>query len=343
MKGKFSMRDLKKIIAMAASAVVTMGIAASASAFSDMPGGEMGAALQRAVDVKLMNGVTDDLIAPNDNITRAQMATILVRAFAATETSEAAFNDVAPDAWYADMVSKAAKMGAFQGDDYNNFNPENNITFQETYIVLSRMFGFEPYEVTYKSKPSIMLGDVDASVLSAFADASEFDSWAYNYGKYIVGNGGWKGIDGMLKPKAYITRGEFAMLMNALVTTYIDAPGTYNSLPSGLTMVRSGGVTIDGFTNDSNLVFTYAVNEDGAKVTNSTINGVTLVLGGVDKTPRLNESSGKYSPDEAYISIAGNFHDVRNSTAFVMLDASNAAIEFYKGVDNSLVALSFGL
>ena len=114
------------------AAVMSLGMTVTAGAFSDMPDGEIGQAMQNAVDAGLINGVTDDIIAPNDNITRAQMAAIITRAFSCTEKSAAVFADVKDDAWYADAVSYAAHMGAFKGDDRNSFNPDNNITFQET-------------------------------------------------------------------------------------------------------------------------------------------------------------------------------------------------------------------
>lgn len=338
------MKKTAKVLSCAAAMALCMGIGVSASAFSDMPEGEMGEALQHAVDAGLMDGVTNDLIAPNDNITRAQMATIIVRAFSATENSSTSFNDVAADAWYADYVSKASAMGAFQGDDSNNFNPENNITFQETYIVLSRMFGFEPYELRYSNGTVTLLGDCDESVLNSFSDKNEIASWAKDYAKYIVGNGGWQGIDGKLKPTSSITRGEFAVLMDKIVTTYIDEPGTYTDLPDGLTMVRSGGVTIDGLNTSHNLIITYGVDEKGCEVINSTVKGVTLVLGGADKTPQETiDSSGnkKITPDESYVAITGTYHDVRVGSPYVFLNASSASIEYYKGVKDSLVSLPF--
>ncbi len=334
----------KKFISTIAALALCMGVGVTASAFSDMPDGEMGAALQSAVDAGLMNGVTDDTIAPYDNITRAQMATIITRAFSATEKADTGFNDVSAGAWYADSVSKAVAMGAFEGDDDNNFNPENNITFQETYIVLSRVFGFEPYEIKYSDGSTVLLGDCDATVLDAFGDKGEIASWAVNGAKYIVGNGGWTGIDGKLKPTAYITRGEFAILMDAVVETYIDQPGEYKNLPDGLTMVRCGGVTIDGLQTNSNLIITYGVDEKGCKVTNSTVNGVTLVLGGADKTPvEKTNSSGvtKMQPDESYVTIEGNYYDVRLNSPYVYLNASSATVKYFKGVENSLVSLSF--
>ncbi len=330
-----------KIISFVSAIVMAVSAGITASAFNDMPEGEMGVALQNAVDAGLINGIDGDTIAPYDNITRAQMAAIVTRAFSATEKSDAEFNDVLPDAWYADVVSQAVKMGAFEGDDNNNFNPENNITFQETYLVLSRIFGFEPYEV---AKKGIMLGDCDISVLDAFSDKDSFADWAVNGGKYIVGNGGWTGIDGKLKPTEHITRGEFAMLMDAIVDVYIDEPGEYTDLTDGLVMVRSGGVVIDGLRSNHNLIITYGVDELGCEVKNSVVNGVTLILGGADKTTKILEKPNgvkKELPDESYIKLHGNYYDVRVGAPFVYVNASNANVEYYTGVDGSLGSLSF--
>jgi hypothetical protein len=325
-----------KILAALAALTLSVGVGTSAFAFTDMPEGEMGTALQNAVDAGLINGIDDKTIAPYDNITRAQMATIITRAFSASAKSGKIFNDVSIEAWYADSISKAVAMGAFEGDENNNFRPENYITFQETYLVLSRIFGFEPYTT---SKGTLQ-GDCDISVLDKFADKGNIDAWAVNGAKYIVGNGGWDGIDGQLKPKDYITRGEFAILMDSIVATYIDEPGVYDNIGPGLTMVRCGDVEIKNLQTNDNLVITYGVDEKGCKITDSKINGVTLVLGGVDATPsemKFNDGSVKIMPDESYVVLAGSYYDVRVKTPYVLVDASAAKVEFLFGVPNTLV------
>ena len=328
-----------KIISVLSAMIMTISMGVCANAFSDMPGGEMGTALQNAVDAGLINGVTDDTIAPYDNITRAQMATIITRAFGAITKSGDVFPDVAEGAWYRDAVLKAAAMGAFEGDDNNNFNPENNITFQETYLVLSRVFGFD----TYETRKGALVGDCDISVLDNFSDKGEIAEWAVNGAKYIVGNGGWTGIDGKLNPTKYITRGEFAILMDALVGVYIDEPGEYKDLGDELIMVRSGGVTIDGLKSNHNLVITYAVDERGFGITNSIVNGVTLILGGADSTPQaVTDANGKIKtlPDDSYIYGHGKFYDVRVKAPYIYTDFSDGKVEYYYGITGTLASLS---
>lgn len=338
MEREITMKKFKFISALTAL-LVTVSIGVCANAFSDMPGGEMGTALQNAVDAGLINGVTDDSIAPYDNITRAQMATIITRAFGAVTKSGDIFPDVKDGAWYKDAVLKAAAMGAFEGDDNNNFNPEKNITFQETYLVLSRVFGFD----TYEARNGALVGDCDVTVLDKFADKGEIAQWAVNGAKYIVGNGGWTGIDGKLNPTKYITRGEFAILMDALVGVYIDEPGEYKNLGDELIMVRSGGVTIDGLKSNHNLVITYAVDERGFGITNSIVNGVMLVLGGADSTPQtVTDVKGRIKtlPDDSYVYGQGKFYDVRVKAPYIYTNFSDGKVEYYYGVTGTLASLS---
>lgn len=330
-----------KIISVISAFVAAMGITASAGAFTDMPDGTIGEAMQNAIDAGLVQGYDDDTVRPDALITRAEMAAIITRAFGATEMSAKIYSDIPTDAWYNEAVSKSVAMGAFEGDNDTTFSPDRKITFQETYTVLSRVFAFEPYEV---KSTGLLLGDVSISVLDAFSDRTEIADWAVAGAKYIVGNGGWTGIDGKLKPTAYITRGEFALLMDSIVDRYIDEPGTYSFIGDELVMVRCGGVTIDSMKSNKSLIIAYSVGEEGVTVKNSVINGVTLVLGGSDKTPErvVNEDGGvKYLPDESHVKIDGNIYDLRILGQYIYVDASTANIEYAKSNASNRLSLMF--
>ncbi|MFQ9127685.1 MAG: S-layer homology domain-containing protein [Butyricicoccaceae bacterium] len=61
-------------------------------------------------------------------LTRAQMAAIINRAFAAKKTADlSGYNDVSADAWYRSDLAAAVAMGTFQGAD-GQLNPERPIT-----------------------------------------------------------------------------------------------------------------------------------------------------------------------------------------------------------------------
>lgn len=328
------MKKSIKLISVLAAGLLALNATAFAD-FSDMPQGQIGASIQAAVDNGLITGYEDGTVRPDGNITRAEMAAIIVRAMGATEASTQTFPDVASTAWYADTVSKAVAMGAFKGDTAGNFNPENNITCQETYTVLSRVFCFEGYDISTKDGKKGSVGKADAAVLDAFADKASVASWAVDYAAAVVGNGGFAGFDGQLKGDAMITRGEFALLMDTVIGTYIDEPGTYTADKLNAEksiVVRKGGVTIDGLKTGKNLIIAYSVDTAGVKVTNAEISGVTAVFGAADPVNKT-----------VCASIQGTFKDVRVGSAWVTLDASGAAMQYYKGVKDSIVNMgTFG-
>ena len=235
---------MKKIIKLLATvlafcAVITSSVA-FAQEFVDMPNNWTTAALKRAVENGLLNG-DGDKIMPDDNITRAQMAAIIVRAFGENTPADISkFVDVSADKWYYEEFARAVNMKAFSGSDDTHLDPENFITYQECFTVVSRVFALE--------EPA------DYSCLEQFSDYAKIDEWAKPHMAQVVGNGYWTGIDGKLKPKDYITRSEFAVLMDNLVKTYINTPGVYRDLPQGNILIKSEGVIIEGLQTDDLII-----------------------------------------------------------------------------------------
>ena len=94
-----------------------------ASEFSDMPNNWSTEALEKAASNGLLNG-SNGRIMPNENLSRAQMATIVNRAFGSTEKASLRdFTDVSSDAWYYDDMAKAVQMQTFLGSG-NKLNPD---------------------------------------------------------------------------------------------------------------------------------------------------------------------------------------------------------------------------
>ena len=213
---------------LAASTIITVS-AAKASDFSDMPDDWSTPALTAAIENDLLAG-SDGLILPKDNLTRAQMATIIVRAFnASTKASLEDYSDVSSDKWYYEYMQKAVAMGVFTGDGSGLLTPEENITREQVFIVLARAF---------------RLDDGDVSELDKFSDADSVSSWAKSYTAALVSKGFVNGSDGMLNPKNNITRAEFAQIMYNMIKTYIDDPATLKGEYEGNVIIRLSNVTI---------------------------------------------------------------------------------------------------
>ena len=229
---------MKRIFSVLIAGVMAFALSVSAfAAFPDMPAGENGAIIQRAVDNGLISGFEDGTVRPDSPISRAQMATIMSRAMNASDAADLSkFVDVKPEDWFYDAMSKAVAMEAFKGDDKLKLNPNNSISRQEAMIVLSRIFDI----------PS-----ADASVLNAFSDANTVASWATKEVSAIVAGGYLDGVSA-LRATEPMTRLEFAQIMDKIVAQYIDADGEYTAV-NGNVLVRAQNVKFTGVKGNYNI------------------------------------------------------------------------------------------
>lgn len=235
--------------------------------FLDMPDNWATEALTAAVENGLIGG-DGGYIKPDDFMTRAEMAAIMVRAANATaEADISAYSDVSKADWYYSAMSKAVAMGAFTGSD-GKLNPESYITRQEAFVVLSRVFGVN-------AVPS-----EDTSAINAFSDKDSIADWARTDVSRIVEAGYAGGSDGMLNPLNNITRAEFAVVMNRLVKYYIDEPGEFTPSSDGNVMIRCGGVVIKDLTTDKMICIGDIEKEAAVKFSNCNISGEVMQRGG---------------------------------------------------------------
>lgn len=124
MRGKKSPMIMGLIGAMLLS---TNAFAAVPSDFSDFPTDWSAPAMTHAVQNGLLNG-SDGKILPKGLLTRAQMATMVNRAFASSaKASLTSFTDMVPGVWHYDEMAKSVQMGAFQGAD-GKLSPNDPIT-----------------------------------------------------------------------------------------------------------------------------------------------------------------------------------------------------------------------
>lgn len=332
------------------SAILAASVMFSATVFadfSDMPSDEgLKTAIENAVSNGLLSGYEDGTVRPDANITRAEMASIITRACGAdNEADISAFSDVPADAWYHSAFAKAYRMGAFSGDDQKLMHPQNNITFQECFTILSQVFDLLPeYTIVRKSADEIPENTVyvggktprlyDVSILNSYADGAEVAAWAKVFVSGVVANGGWSGENGYLTPVAYITRGQFATVMNNLIQNYIDTPGTYTELPAGNTMIRCNDTVIDGVKSDSSLYIADCVLPLGIVFNNATIN--RLVIRGC--ATEVGED-GKPVNSDYGISPTGSFNSIRVIRPYIAADLSGCSYKGLYATEDTSVAL----
>ena len=269
MRGKKSPMIMGLIGAMLLS---TNAFAAVPSDFSDFPTDWSAPAMTHAVQNGLLNG-SDGKILPKGLLTRAQMATMVNRAFASSaKASLTSFTDMVPGAWHYDEMAKSVQMGVFQGAD-GKLSPDDPITREQAFAVLARAFG---------------LADGSAAALNKFSDGAQISSWAKGAVAALVEQGYVSGADGALNPQSYITRAEFAQVMDALVAAYGDQDLKDQTVQGNL-ILRTNS-TLENVTVKGDLILADGVS--AASLKNVTVTGRLVVRGGTDGV-KLTKSTAK--------------------------------------------------
>ena len=149
-------------------------------------------------------GYEDGTIKPENNITRAEVATIFFRlltddARARFWSSENDYTDVATDSWYNNAVSTLSNMGIINGYEDGTFQPNASITRAEFTAIATRFF------------------DYTAEYDGAFNDVAS-GSWYADYVQAAVDMGLVDGYpDGGFHPNSYITRAEAVTIVNRVL------------------------------------------------------------------------------------------------------------------------------
>lgn len=269
MRGKKSPMIMGLIGAMLLS---TNAFAAVPSDFSDFPTDWSAPAMTHAVQNGLLNG-SDGKILPKGLLTRAQMATMVNRAFASSaKASLTSFTDMVPGVWHYDEMAKSVQMGVFQGAD-GKLSPNDPITREQAFAVLARAFG---------------LADGKASSLDKFSDGAQVSSWARGAVAALVEQGYVTGANGALNPQSYITRAEFAQVMDALVAAYGDQDLKDQTVEGNL-ILRSNS-TLENVTVKGDLILADGVS--AASLKNVTVTGRLVIRGGTDGV-KLTKSTAK--------------------------------------------------
>lgn len=285
--------------------------AASPDDFSDFPTNWSATSMRRAVDNGLLNG-SNGLINSNGLLIRAQMATIINRAFGANKTADmSGYTDVFSNAWYAHDMSKAVAMHTFVGAN-GLLSPEKPITREEAFTVLARAFA---------------LDGGNASVLNGYSDGASVSAWAQSAVAALIENGYVNGADGKLNPKSSITRAEFAKVIGEMADTYADADDSLSDTIDGSVIVRENGVSLAGKTINGDLIIADGVT--AADLSNVTVTGRIVLRGGESGVTFSNTKAGKGILANTDVTVAGSVDAItvgQSSTITVKSGASVGTI-----------------
>jgi hypothetical protein len=157
----------------------------------------------------IIEGKTKDAFAPNDQITRAEFATLLVKALGLPAGGKADFTDVPSSAWYAGYVGAAVEAGIVSGYTDNTFKPNANISRQDMAVMISNALA--------AAGKAEKVTDVD-SKLAKFADSTQIASYAKESVAKAVQAGIITGRSAdLFVPKANATRAEGATMIKQML------------------------------------------------------------------------------------------------------------------------------
>ena len=107
---------------------------------------------------------------PNDTITRAEAAAMIMRTLGLGESNKGSgFNDVSPDDWFSGVVAAAKEYGIINGEPDGNFNPYRDVTHEE-FTVMAARAGYTAGLCTEPQNPDRdIIGIDDADAISDWA------------------------------------------------------------------------------------------------------------------------------------------------------------------------------
>lgn len=222
-------------------------------------------ALENANKNELLEGIPGE-INPKKDLTRAEMASIMNNIFNShVESDISKYTDMKKDAWYYSDMAKAVHMDMFTG--YNNkLNPENAITREEAFVVISRAFKVKELHKGEEPKN--------------FKDLNKISSWAKEDIYCLVESGYLKGSNGNINPSGNITMEEFLQIIDNIIGQIISKPGLYDKIDKGNIVVNKPAIIIRNQTVGGDLIIAEGVAEEDIILDNVVVRGNVIVRGG---------------------------------------------------------------
>jgi len=152
----------------------------------------------------IIKGTSASTFSPASNITRADFAILLVRAFNLESDNTENFADVSANDYFAKELAIARNSGIVGGIGENKYAPKNTITRQDMMVIVHRALS--------KMGVNLEVADVD------YADFEDVSNYAKDAVKALITSGLVNGKSGKIAPADYTTRAEVAVLLKRVIS-----------------------------------------------------------------------------------------------------------------------------
>lgn len=182
--------------------------------FPDLRESPCRTAVEALAEREIINGMPTGLFDPDATMTRAQYATIIVKALGLKpdKGASAGFTDVPAGSWFAPYVGTACRYGIVEGRGDGTFDPQGTINRQEAAVMTARA-----------AKLCGMDTSLDAvgirQYIAQFTDYTKVNNWARESVAFCFKAGILESdeFEENIEPKQDITRGEVALMVYRLL------------------------------------------------------------------------------------------------------------------------------
>lgn len=171
--------------------------------FTDLAGHWAKAEIETLASKLIVNGMSASQYAPDQFITRAEFAALLVRALGLDEVEASGFTDVAGTDWFSGAVGAAQKARLIDGFEDGSFRPNATISREQMAAMIVRAMSLGGKEI-----------QADVQVLEKFADRSSISGWSKDAAAQALTAGIIQGItDSTFAPQENATRAQAAVML----------------------------------------------------------------------------------------------------------------------------------
>jgi len=161
-------------------------------------------AINELAEDGIIKGTTAITYSPQNNITRADFASLLVRAFKLESNNTENFADVTAADYFASELAIARNTGIINGIGDNKFAPRNTITRQDMMVIVYRAL----------QKLNVGFGE---TIEPQYEDFTTVAPYAQDAVSALIGAGIVNGKSGRIAPTDYTTRAEVAVLIKRIL------------------------------------------------------------------------------------------------------------------------------
>lgn len=184
--------------------------------FSDIADSPQKDSILKLASAGIIAGKTFTTFAPEDGITRAEIAKIAAVGLKFKESSNNVFNDVDKTKWYADYISACANAGLINGIQEGNdfvFKPDDYITRQEVAAIIARAAESLGEDANLSNSEIL-------TYLCGFSDYTKSTKWARKSLAVCLKYEFMPSDDLTLRPTEYATREEVAEMFANMLEKY---------------------------------------------------------------------------------------------------------------------------